>query len=118
MSHEKCLKHVKTPCTSMAPSLVRVRMERGLPAARPAGGADGQGEAGPALVVRPGVAYGVGGVLCAAWVLELWNASLQGRPSQRSSGASCPAGSHSFPLVSPAPPLLPFFFGGGAGLVP
>lgn len=27
MSHEKCLKHVKTPCTSVAPSLVRVRME-------------------------------------------------------------------------------------------
>ncbi|DAA28424.1 TPA: diacylglycerol kinase, theta-like, partial [Bos taurus] len=24
MSHEKCLKHVKTPCTSVAPSLVRV----------------------------------------------------------------------------------------------
>ncbi|XP_058402477.1 diacylglycerol kinase theta isoform X3 [Diceros bicornis minor] len=24
MSHEKCLKHVKTPCTSLAPSLVRV----------------------------------------------------------------------------------------------
>uniref|UniRef100_G1QJN8 Diacylglycerol kinase n=1 Tax=Nomascus leucogenys TaxID=61853 RepID=G1QJN8_NOMLE len=24
MSHEKCLKHVRTPCTSMAPSLVRV----------------------------------------------------------------------------------------------
>ncbi|OWK13677.1 DGKQ [Cervus elaphus hippelaphus] len=23
MSHEKCLKHVKTPCTSVAPSLVR-----------------------------------------------------------------------------------------------
>lgn len=29
MSHEKCLKHVKTPCTSVAPSLVRVRMELG-----------------------------------------------------------------------------------------
>lgn len=24
MSHEKCLKQVKTPCTSIAPSLVRV----------------------------------------------------------------------------------------------
>lgn len=31
MSHEKCLKHVKTPCTSVAPSLVRVRTEFGLP---------------------------------------------------------------------------------------
>lgn len=29
MSHERCLKHVKTPCTGLAPSLVQVRMECG-----------------------------------------------------------------------------------------
>ncbi|KAB1282690.1 Diacylglycerol kinase theta [Camelus dromedarius] len=29
MSHEKCVKHVKTPCTSVAPSLVRVRAYSG-----------------------------------------------------------------------------------------
>lgn len=29
MSHEKCLKHVKTPCSSVAPSLVRVRTSVG-----------------------------------------------------------------------------------------
>uniref|UniRef100_A0A4X1T490 Diacylglycerol kinase n=1 Tax=Sus scrofa TaxID=9823 RepID=A0A4X1T490_PIG len=29
MSHEKCLKHVRTPCASVAPSLVHVRIERG-----------------------------------------------------------------------------------------
>jgi hypothetical protein len=27
MSHEKCLKQVKTPCTSVVPSLVRVSVE-------------------------------------------------------------------------------------------
>lgn len=30
MSHEKCLKHVKAPCASLAPSLVHVRMECGF----------------------------------------------------------------------------------------
>lgn len=30
MSHEKCLKQVKTPCSSVAPSLVRVRVKCGL----------------------------------------------------------------------------------------
>lgn len=29
MSHEKCLKQVKTPCSSVAPSLVRVRVKCG-----------------------------------------------------------------------------------------
>lgn len=43
MSHEKCLRQVKTPCTSLAPSLVRVRMGSGCHQAGRAAGWEGPG---------------------------------------------------------------------------
>lgn len=58
MSHEKCVRQVKTPCTGVAPSLVRVRMDSGCHPGRRAEGWEGhEGSAGRAWVVpglRPG----------------------------------------------------------------
>lgn len=98
MSHEKCLKHVKIPCTGMAPSLVRVRTERG----------PGMGQRGPQgrllrqdPVVRP-VAGWVGVVLCAASCIP-----ALGAPPQGGSRASPPGGPHPFPPGPPSPACWP-----------
>lgn len=80
MSHEKCLKHVKTPCAGVAPSLVRVRMECGQRA----------GEAGSCgrfwAESQAGCLEGV------VWAPRMLTASLLVSPSQSSSPASLPTG--------------------------
>lgn len=93
MSHEKCVKHVKTACTSVAPSLVRVRTECGLPHCQ-----EGQ--------------RGRDGRLCQ--VLSWWSGLWPDRLGvllcaclgpRAAAGASLPAGSQ-FPPGSPALSLL------------
>lgn len=100
MSHEKCLKHVKIPCVTLAPSLVRVR--KGM-AAAPAGRGQGVGEAGNCGRSwaggqdggLDGVGHGtsMGDLDVLVWVLELLTAFLPVSPSQGSSQASRPSGS-------------------------
>lgn len=102
MSHEKCLKQVKTPCASVAPSLVRVRMECGHPVGGGAG--RGSGRQGGSWCsglrldgVGSGASLGAGGgsvSLCRAGSRASTAASLPASLSQGSSHPSLPAGSH------------------------
>lgn len=79
-SHEKCLKHVKTPCAGVAPSLVRVRMECGQRA----------GEAGSCgRFWAESQAGGLDGVV---WAPRMLTASLLVSSSQSGSPASLPTG--------------------------
>lgn len=104
MSHEKCLKHVRTPCASVAPSLVHVRIERGrlicgcrCRGLRKAGSVAGAGLAGAG---QAGAGLGVRTV---GWMGWPWSTRLSwsGSLSAECASASAPLPAEQLGLTSP-----------------